>query len=141
MFRRARRDDITEIAQGSHGDITVTAVWEAIEYTITYVDAPVNTNVTSYTVETATFALTDPEKTGYDFVNWTENGIAVTEIPQGSYGDKTITANWNVIVYTITYTGVTGAYDVDTPVNTNPTSYTIEDETITLVPASKTGLD
>ena len=132
-------EDITEIAQGSYGDITVTAVWEAIEYTITYVDAPVNTNVTSYTVETATFALTDPEKTGYDFVNWTENGIAVTKIPQGSYGDKTVTANWNVIVYTITYTGVTGAYDVDTPVNTNPTSYTIEDETITLVDASKTG--
>ena len=82
--------------------------------------------------------MATPEKTGYDFVNWTENGIAVTEIPQGSYGDKTVTANWNVIVYTITYTGVAGAYDVDTPVNTNPTSYTIEDETITLVPASKT---
>ena len=132
-------EDITEIAQGSHGDITVTAVWEVIEYNIEYIDAPVNSNVTSYTVETATFALTDPEKTGYDFVNWTENGIAVTEIPQGSYGDKTITANWNVHVYTITYTGVTGEYDVDTPVNTNPTSYTIEDETITFVPAGKTG--
>ncbi len=136
--------DITEIAQGSHGDITVTAVWEVIEYNIEYIDASVNTNATSYTatsytVETETFALTDPEKTGYDFVNWTENGIAVTEIPQGSYGDKTVTANWNVIVYTITYTGVAGAYDVDTPVNTNPTSYTIEDETITLAPASKTG--
>ena len=132
-------EDITEIAQGSYGDITVTAVWEVIEYNIEYIDAPVNTNATSYTVETETFALTDPEKTGYDFVNWTENGIAVTEIPQGSYGDKTVTANWNVIVYTITYTGVTGAYDVDTPVNANPTSYTIEDETITLSDASKTG--
>ena len=118
-------EDITEIAAGSHGDITVTAVWEAIEYTITYVDAPVNSNVTSYTVETATFALTDPEKTGYDFVNWTESGSAITEIAQGSYGDKTITANWDVHIYTITYTGVTGEYDVDTPVNTNPTSYTI----------------
>ena len=132
-------EDITEIAQGSHGDITVTAVWEVIEYNIEYIDAPVNSNVTSYTVETETFALATPEKTGYDFVNWTENGIAVTEIPQGSYGDKTITANWNVHTYTITYTGVAGAYDVDTPVNTNPTSYTIEDETITLAPASKTG--
>ena len=124
-------EDITEIAQGSYGDITVTAVWEVIEYNIEYIDAPVNSNVTSYTVETETFALATPEKTGYDFVNWTENGIAVTEIPQGSYGDKTVTANWNVIV--------TGGYDVDTPVNTNPTSYTIEDETITLAPASKTG--
>ena len=83
--------------------------------------------------------MTDPEKTGYDFVNWTESGSAITEIAQGSYGDKTITANWDVIVYTITYTGVTGEYDVDTPVNTNPTSYTIEDETITFVPAGKTG--
>ena len=132
-------EDITEIAAGSHGDITVTAVWEVIEYNIEYIDAPVNSNVTSYTVETATFALTDPEKTGYDFVNWTESGSAITEIAQGSYGDKTITANWDVIVYTITYTGVAGEYDVDTPVNTNPTSYTIEDETITLVPAGKTG--
>ena len=132
-------EDITEIAAGSHGEITVTAVWEVIEYNIEYIDAPVNSNVTSYTVETETFALATPEKTGYDFVNWTENGIAVTEIPQGSYGDKTITANWNVHTYTITYTGVAGAYDVDTPVNTNPTSYTIEDETITLAPASKTG--
>ena len=83
--------------------------------------------------------MTDPEKTGYDFVNWTESGSAITEIAQGSYGDKTITANWDVIVYTITYTGVTGEYDVDTPVNLNPTSYTIEDETITFVPAGKTG--
>ena len=132
-------EDITEIAAGSHGDITVTAVWEVIEYNIEYIDAPVNSNVTSYTVETATFALTDPEKTGYDFVNWTESGSAITEIAQGSYGDKTITANWDVIVYTITYTGVTGEYDVDTPVNLNPTSYTIEDETITFVPAGKTG--
>ena len=132
-------EDITEIAAGSHGDITVTAVWEAIEYTITYVDAPVNTNATGYTVETETFALATPEKTGYDFVNWTESGSAITEIAQGSYGDKTITANWNVHVYTITYTGVSGAYDVDTPVNTNPTTYTIEGETIMLVPASKTG--
>ena len=83
--------------------------------------------------------MATPEKTGYDFVNWTESGSAITEIAQGSYGDKTITANWDVIVYTITYTGVTGEYDVDTPVNTNPTSYTIEDETITFVPAGKTG--
>ena len=132
--------DITEIAAGSYGDITLTAVWEPIIYTIEYNNAPVHSNATNYTVETGTFSLLIPEKTGYDFVNWSEDGETVTEITQGSYGDKEITANWNAHVYKITYAGLNGDYDIDEPDNQkNPTSYTIEDETKTLSPASKTG--
>ena len=132
-------EEVTEIAAGSYGDKTITAQWEAVVYNIEYKYAPVNTNVTSYTVETPTFALSAPEKTGYDFINWTEDGKEITEIVQGSYGDKTVTANWNVHVYTVTYEGVSGEFDVDVPVNDNPVTYTIEDETVILKAPSKTG--
>lgn len=131
--------DITEIVAGSYGDITLTAVWEPITYMIEYQNAPINSNTTNYTVETETFPLVVPGKTGYDFVGWSDDGELITEIRQGSYGDKTITANWSVHIYTITYLGVNGDYDVDEPLNPNATSYTIEDETKTLSPASKTG--
>ncbi len=79
------------------GDTTLTAKWEIVKYTITYVDEQgvTNTNSTSYTVETATITLTALEKEGYTFLGWQdENGETVTEIPQGSTGNKTLYAQW-----------------------------------------------
>lgn len=76
----------------------------------------------------------DPSKRGYDFSGWF-NGDDVnsfdfdTSITQ----DYTLTAKFSLIEYTITYQNVDGA------TNTNPTSYTIESETITLKDASKNG--
>ena len=58
-----------------------------------------------YTVESEAFQLPIPVRTGYIFLGWTGEGITepqkAMEIPQGSTGDRTYTANWQVIEYTI----------------------------------------
>ena len=58
-----------------------------------------------YTVESEAFLLPTPVRTGYIFLGWTGEGITepqkTMEIPQGSTGDRTYTANWQVIEYTI----------------------------------------
>ena len=58
-----------------------------------------------YTVESEAFQLPTPIRTGYIFLGWTGEGITepqkTMEIPQGSTGDRTYTANWQVIEYTI----------------------------------------
>ena len=58
-----------------------------------------------YTVESEAFQLPTPVRTGYIFLGWTGESITepqeIIEIPQGSTGDRTYTANWQVIEYTI----------------------------------------
>ncbi len=77
---------------------TVNAIYTLIPYTITYIDTvgAENSNVTGYTVESATItflSLTD-ENAEYLFIGWLCDGEVITEIPQGSFGDKTLTAEW-----------------------------------------------
>ena len=66
-----------------------------------------------YTVESEAFQLPTPVRTGYIFLGWTGEGITepqeTIEIPQGSTGDRTYTANWQVIEYTITLLDMDGA--------------------------------
>ena len=91
-------------------DLTYTAIWRQI-YTITYegLNGATNTNPTSYTVATATITLENPgTRTGYTFTGWTCGGNAITQIVLGSTGDKTITANWTVNTYTVTWKNADG---------------------------------
>ena len=129
---------VTEITQGSTGDITLYAKWELESYTITYVnvDGATNENPESYNVETETITLKAPAKAGYTFEGWYKDGEftdEITEIPQGSTGDITLYAKWELVSYTITYVNVDGA------TNENPASYNVETETITLKDPVKTG--
>ena len=91
-------DEITEIAQGTTGDITLYAKWELVSYTITYeLDSGTNApeNPAGYNVETETITLKDPVKTGYTFAGWySADNSPVTKIPQGSTGDITLYAKW-----------------------------------------------
>ena len=135
-------DKIAEITQGTTGNITFYAKWELeSDYIITYklnggTNAP--ENPASYNVETETITLKDPVKTGYTFAGWCKaedfTGEAVTEIAQGSTGDITLYAKWELESYTITYElyGGTNAPE-------NPESYNVETETITLKDPVKTG--
>ena len=120
--------EVTEIAQGSHGDITLTAKWEAIVYNITYggLEDGEHSNADEYTIESATITLTDASRVGYDFVGWYDGEREVTEIAQGSHGDITLTAKWEAIVYGITYENLKGA------AMPSKTTYTIEDKTFAL---------
>ncbi len=90
-----------------------------------------------YTVESEAFQLPTPVRTGYIFLGWTGEGITepqkIIEIPQGSTGDRTYTANWQVIEYTIITlleggnAGSSGVY-----------FYTVE-QTVTLPTPTRTG--
>ena len=89
-------------------NVTISASWNVINYTITYnLNGGSGNNPSSYNIDTTTFTLTNPTKTGYTFNGWTgSNGsspqTSVT-ISKGSQGDKTYTANWTAKTYTITY--------------------------------------
>ena len=88
---------VTEIVQGTTGNITLYAKWELVSYTITYVnvDGATNENPAGYNVETGTITLKDPVKTEYTFAGWySADNSPVTKIPQGSTGDITLYAKW-----------------------------------------------
>ena len=121
---------IEGISKGSIGNRVISAVWELIGYTATFVADGVKVADIPFNVETV--SVTEPEipaKTGYT-AGWEDYSFIAQNI--------TVNAVYTPVIYKVIY-NVAGAYDVDTPVNTNPTSYTIEDETITLSDASKTG--
>ena len=82
------------IAKGNAENYILYAKREAIRYSITYVDTPINNNVKTYTIEDEV-QLTDPEWIGLSFKNWTnaENEV-VTKINRGTIGNITLRANW-----------------------------------------------
>ena len=93
------------IAKGSTGDRNYTANWG---YKITYnLGGGTATNPTTYTVETASFTLNNPTRTGYTFKGWTGTDLSSTTtsvtIAKGSTGDRSYTAQWTAITYTIVY--------------------------------------
>ena len=118
---------VTAIPAKSTGNKTLTAVWDALTYTITY-DSNGGSEVknpTSYTPDTKTFKLKNPTKKGYKFDGWyDETGEKVTSIKKGSYGDYMLVAIWTPKEYKIKYK-LNGGH-----VDDAPTSYTIEDEII-----------
>lgn len=124
------------ISNGSTENREYTANWKAIDYTITY-DLKggsienANKNPDKYTIESNDITLNNPSRTGYTFAGWTDsNGdTPQTEvtIAKGSTGNKSYTANWTPVSYTISYSlngGIVASANSDT--------YTIESNTITL---------
>ena len=126
-----------------YGDVTLTALFNTIEYTITYEldGGTVNgTNPETYTVESDNITLVNPTKLGYTFVGWSgtgltgENNTTVT-ISSGSTGNRSYTANWTKDTYNITYSGVEGA----TFTASNPVTYQVDTPDITLTNPEKKG--
>ena len=96
-----------EIPQGSTGDRTYTANWQVIEYTITLLDmdGEGTSEALVYTVEQPV-TLPTPTREGYAFLGWTVNSDMAPQLtvvlPQGSIGNRTYTANWELTEYNIT---------------------------------------
>ena len=116
------------------GGMTLYAGWKPVDYIITYElnggeNNPANPNL--YSVESSEIVIGDPTRKGYTFLGWTATGIeiidGVVRIPAGYSGDITLTANWERIVYTISYELVHGETSVS-----NPTTYTVESGDIRL---------
>ncbi|MGN1227790.1 MAG: InlB B-repeat-containing protein, partial [Christensenellales bacterium] len=122
------------INKGSTGDRSYSAVWNIVDYTITYnLNSGVFASggvVQSYTIETDTFDLMQPMKTGYTFMGWSGTGLTGSnnmkvQITKGSTGNKEFTANWMANEYLVTfdYSGATGGIDDSTVKVTFDSSY------------------
>ena len=103
-----------KIPTNSYGDITLTAKWEGNSYTIT-TNENEGTLVPdlSYTTQEVdqTITLEIPTRNGYTFGGWeisSDNASATLlsnetlNIPANSYGNITLTAKWEVIIYMVT---------------------------------------
>ena len=125
-------------------DMTLTAKWQVNQYTITF--KPENGGqdiVIKQDYGTAITAPANPTKTGYTFAGWDKT--IPTTMPAG---DMTITAQWQVNQYTITFKLENGGQDIvikqdygtaiTAPANPTKTGYTFAgwDKTIpTTMPA------
>ena len=96
------------------GDMTLTAVWEARSFTVTYVllNGETRTETAAYG---KTVTLGEEPRTGYTFVGWKDSEkvyhagetITVTE-------DKTLTAVWEARTFTVTYVLLDGKTRTET---------------------------
>ncbi|MBE6590356.1 MAG: hypothetical protein E7643_09285 [Ruminococcaceae bacterium] len=87
--------------------VTLAAKWEKTSYPITYVlDGGTHENRERYTTEDA-FSLTDAQRTGYDFIGWTCEGVTVPtknlSVTVGTTGPLTFTAHWQAQRFTVTF--------------------------------------
>ena len=116
----------------------ITARFEKIN-TINYIldQETYNPNPTTYTIADNEITLLDLAKPGYQFNGWyTEangNGTKIIKLSTSTETDYTIYSYFTIISYTIDY-----ILDCTVP-NPNPTTYTIEDENITLINLENTG--
>ena len=110
-------------------NMTVTAQWTVNQYTITF-DTAGGSAIAPITQDygTAITAPADPTRNGYTFVGWSP------ALPAAMPAENmTVTAQWRVNRYTITYDLDRGTAD------DNPTGYTVETETFTLKNPTRPG--
>ena len=90
-------------------DMIITAQWKINQYTITFVDTDGVTEIASKTQNYGTdiAAPADPTKTGYTFVKW-DRAIPATMPAE----DVTITAQWKINQYTITFFDTDGVTEI-----------------------------
>ena len=112
-------------------NILLTAVYEENIYTISF-DVDGGTEIIALEISFGDhYNLADAVKTHYDFVRWELDGVAFDKEGYWYIDDNiTLVAIYTPHVYQITYYGLEGA------TNPNPTSYTIESDTIVLVDPS-----
>ena len=110
-------------------NMTVTAQWRVNRYTITF-DTAGGSAIAPITQDygTAITAPADPTRNGYTFAGWSP-ALPATMPAE----NMTVTAQWRVNRYTITYDLDRGTAD------DNPTGYTVETETFTLKNPTRPG--
>jgi len=109
-------------------NITLTAKWETIEYSIKYenIEDSTNPNPNFYNLEIDEIILNEPIRDGYEFLGWYYQDELYKSIDCSLLKDITLTAKWNIAEYDIYYENLYGSP------NSNPSSFNIETETFTL---------
>ena len=95
----------TSFTMSTAGEYWISSIevnYASVNYTISYTlnGGSVSGNPTSYNIETNTFTLKNPTRSGYTFTGWTGSNGSTKQtsvsITKGSTGNKTYTANWQV---------------------------------------------
>ena len=117
----------TESFTMGSSNVTLTAEWTAINYTVTYAlgggSGSVPTDSTNYHIgDTVTVEFTPlPTRTGYTFVGWSDGATTYTSGGTESFtmgsSNVTLTAQWTANEYTITFdsAGGTTVNDITLP--------------------------
>ena len=128
-----------DVTQPIVQNVEIIGKWSPIAYTITYLDTfnSLNSNPTTFTIESEKIELTSISRSGYAFEGWyDENDLQITEIDPQIISNLKITAKWKLLTYNISYT-----FDL---VNENPNqifSYTVLDSDIVLQPLTCIGYE
>ncbi len=129
-----KNEEVTTIKNGSTGNVTLLAKWEADTYTVTF-DSNGGSTIDSveYTIESEDITLAKPTKTGYTFLGWfNEKNEEVTTIKNGSTGDLALTAKWEIVAYEV-------ALDADGGADVENIQFTVESSLIELPSTAKQG--
>ena len=120
--------DLSPALTVGESDITLYSVWENKEYHINYLGIAdsINHNPLEYTTNTE-ISFENPEKKYYKFTGWVVNGTGAPKtdlvLPNGTFGDLTLTATWELEEYNINYNGLPNEAILSLNL---PTTYTIE---------------
>nr|WP_129730491.1 InlB B-repeat-containing protein [Parabacteroides goldsteinii] len=104
--------------RNSSGTISLRAKWAAVPYAISYqeLNGVAHSNVTKYDITNGTVALTDPAlRNGYKFLGWFDSekkqitSITYAQVKNAIDQTYTITARWQPINYTVTFSVETTA--------------------------------
>ena len=101
---------VSNLTAENNGTVTLYAQWTMGDYTISYdlAGGTLDTqNSASYHVESESFTLNNPTRTGYTFAGWTgtglDNAMVNVTVPKGSTGNRSYTATWTANTYTVTF--------------------------------------
>ena len=95
--------------QDKEFDHELVAKWKTIQYDITYnlAGGTASPLQTSYNIESDSFVLPIPTRTGYTFTGWTGTDLSSLSknvtINKGTIGNRSYTANWIINYYTVNY--------------------------------------
>lgn len=87
-------ENVKSIPVGTTGNIDLYARWEKISYKVNFSSDLIPVTSETYTVDEQ-HVLPSPKLDGYIFAGWSDDeGTVIKNIPSGTVGVKTYTANW-----------------------------------------------
>ena len=121
---------------GVTSDLSITATFAINTFTLTY-SAGVNGSLTGTSTQTVNYnasgtAVTAVPATGYHFVNWSDSSSANPRTDSNVSGNITVTANFAINTYTLTYTA--GAHGSLTGTVSQTVNYSASGTAVTAVP-------
>ena len=142
-----RKTVTVECSKGT--DCILCALWETVDYTITYdlnggrMEKGSGENLTYYTVESAPFKLLNPVRERYEFAGWVLSDREDSDYPEIEYtfnpsvaADCTLKAEWVEKEYSIIYDLDGGRFEY---ADSNPVSFTAFSENIMLASPTRDG--